>query len=194
MKNDDFNSLKADWSRTVAPPSQAWVSEIQKLDRHWKRARVIGTVSLSLTVGFFLWYLINLTPTTWYGLTGILVIMGDILLYLGFLWRKRNDTGADVTLVPAEFAAQFERVIMNRLWLIRRVLPWYMVSLLLGINLTYLEVLARGSVAFRLALHVLVTLGLSIAGRLLYHFQLRKIEKKTAPALEALRSVIQSNL
>ena len=134
------------------------MSQIIRLQRKTIFAGLAVSVSFAIVfvaIGL-LWQ--KTAPHTWFFQAGMIMIYLDMILALVFIWSLviswRNHS---LNLNSAQFISQTIKKLKRRRFVNRTVIPIYLLILVLGINLVYLESLQEMEEFERLLTHLLVS-------------------------------------
>ncbi|NUQ82580.1 MAG: hypothetical protein HUU10_13280 [Bacteroidetes bacterium] len=189
--NPDFSDLQTLWQQQPpqAPDLTSWMAGARRLEAKWKRSQWTAGICLGLTILFFLYMLIDSPMETPAGWSGMLLLILSMMVALGFILNRSTRATESLDLPVTEFANHHLKAIRRRLMITRQVIPWYMLAILLGVNLTYLEVLSRGDLTFRLTAHLVVSAIMIFGGWMLYRRQRARLEHEAEPVIQALESL-----
>jgi hypothetical protein len=194
---DEFDEVQKLWlsihqTQSEEDANKQLLASIREIENKWMRSNIWSTFWLTLTILFFGWILIFSPMQTIWGNGGLVLITIDMIVYILFLWQKRIHQFTTRKGKSIAGFIKFELNHLNRRKLILKIiLPIYSFLLILGINLVYIDALKRGSLLFRLSLHIGVTVFIAVVVILMKRKEWRKFVSDTVPVYRQLNEVLR---
>jgi hypothetical protein len=194
-----FEDLQSQWQANQAPdtgPSELTHDSIMARIIRLQRKTIFAGLGVSVSFAFvfiaigLLWQ--KTAPHAWYYHVGIVLIYLDMVLALIFIWSLViSYKNRQLSLSSYEFVSRAILKLKRRQLISRTVIPIYLLILVLGINLIYLESLTELSNQERILTHLLVSV-LTVGGGMAAVVWGRKRERDVVrPLLEELLVIKQ---
>lgn len=196
----EFHELQDVWGDKKAPEHislqlnrKGIVEQLYKLQRKTIFASLF--VSVSFAVVFIILGLMwsKMVGNSWYFDLGVTITFLDMMIALGFIWSLVVSwKGKKFELDSISFIQKAIKRLKRRKFVMLVVLPLYICTLALGINLTYVHSLQELPIEERLLIHGGMTAVLILGMVFSLYVQRKHIRKKIDPLLEDLTQIKNS--
>jgi membrane associated rhomboid family serine protease len=200
MSNSEFQDFAKIWqqqSERVPPQRQPqnqkksiW-ERIDEIQAKIRRENITVTIALVATTAFlgFIWY--HYDAQQWLLTLGLsLIILGMMGSLYFFYQRTIGERTIDMGQPTQDYVSEVLKKLRYQRLIITRVMPVYAFLLILGLNLSYLEIIGAVSPGLRWTIHLLMTLVLIAVFLFSGRRHLRKYDAHYSPLIQQLEAIL----
>ncbi len=194
----DFNDLQQIWqgqsTQASVPSPQETISGIRRFKKRIRRERrsIIHTFLVTFIV---LTGSIWLFPKTLY-VIGIVTAIGGMSIVLVQFWKNKTaEEGEHFQLTNQQFLEKNIQMLKERRAITSRYMPWYAFLLILGLNISYIDLLQVMDLNLwmRIGIHVVFTLLMWMIFHTSVQNHLKKFDEQVGPLLKSLEKIKAEN-
>jgi len=185
-----WQGQKADVELPAAEETLAGIRQLQKRVRRERRMITYTFLSTFVVLGGT-----TLIYPRLFFVVGIVIVILAMTIIMWLFWKnKEAESGAGFEASNRQFLEKNIRFMQKRREITSRYMPLYAFLLILGLNVSYIDLLQEMGleIGMRIALH----LGFSLLMALFFYIgikkHLHKFDKKVQPLIDGLRKMIEN--
>jgi len=203
MEMDKIKELQDLWQNQIStnksdPDSARFMNsvlaKVKKTERKVFRKNLAKTIAIMVILISFTVYFYLLQISSLYSWLGISVILGSTIIMMILYWNIQfKSSQLKHNLPQKEFIEDAIFQMMQQKVLFNRIFKWFVLLMIIGINILYLDLLKDTEWVQRIILHFGISLLLMVIFLLGQKIRKRKFRKEFQPLINELKAIKDYN-